>query len=110
LTAEFDVDKRVGGVGRRFDVNHCEAVTQGAVRQYRLHLLVRRTCREGHGVNAELAQHAAKQVIRAPVQRLVVENHVAWAHICQHRGRNRRHTAFEHRAVFRLVPQAQAVF
>ena len=105
-----DVDERVGWVARRLDVDHGQPAWRACGGQTVLDGLAAVAGAELDLCDPELGQDVPDEMIGAAVERVAVEEHVAWSKERQECRGDGCHAAGEDRAGLGLVPERQAVF
>ncbi len=108
----FDIDERIGGVGRAFEIDHRElaALPCGlflGLRQNCIYFAARRARREIQIGDVKFAQYFGDETFAGGIKRAAMNDHIARRAIGEHQRANRGHSARKNQRIFGPVPQRQ---
>ena len=115
IAHRFDIDQRVGRVGRAFEVDHrhlpaARRRLRLGLGKHRVELCAGRAGREVDIGDPEAAQHLGDEALAGGVERTGMDDHVVRARIGHHQDADRGHAAAESQRVVGPVPHREAGF
>jgi hypothetical protein len=103
------VDQAVGGVRRGFDENHRYPAFADSLFRRQADRRFVDTIGEANRVDGKAGKGLGEQGFGASIERLGVQDHVAWTDESEDRGRNRGHAGGEQRAFIRTLVDREPV-